>query len=275
MALFLPVTALAAPLDPPNVGVYFIVNGTLTPSFGIVNDPVYASNSVASTSGDPYTYAGSAWSTYGAVGASSSFSDANTPIPPHGLLSVTTFVDQLYITSSESSSASYRWTPLVHLTGQASWTENGTVPSSPPWPVAVASAQGVKTSSSTNYVFKSSPDVNPGNGDLIDMLFELPEVIVPANEWFNYRFSFLINARVLQQGGYSVSAANGNFMGTMRVVGLDVKDLSGTPLSFTVRSASGSSYTANGITAIPEPSTLGLSGAGFLLLVWSRTRRGA
>jgi hypothetical protein len=195
------------------------------------------------------------------------------PVPSHGLLSITAFVDQLFISSPGSLSTTYRWTPTIHLAGTPSWTENMASPDTALWVIGLASAQGVKTASDTKYTYTSTPDIYPGNGGPIDLLVTLPEIDVPANEWFNYRFSFLVNARVFTSGNYSVSASQGDFLGTLRFVGLDIKDMAGNSLPFNIQSASGSAYTADGIAAIPEPSTTGLAGVGMLLLALNAARR--
>jgi hypothetical protein len=64
---------------------------------------------------------------------------------------------------------------------------------------------------------------------------------------------------VLTSGGYSVSASDGDFLGTLRFVGLSLTDMNGIPVDFTIDSASGARYTDAGIAPpVPEPATAGL-----------------
>ena len=273
VALLLSSLGFSGPLDVANVNVSFVVNQTFTPAFGVVSDPTYATNQVQAAVSDPYQYSGLAWASYGALGASSSFLDTHVPTPSHGLLSIARFVDQLYLTVPGSLSTTYRWTPTIRLQGIANWTENMPTPVNAPFAVGVATSQGVKTASSSGYVSTSSPDVYPGNGSSLDLTFALPAIIVPANEWFNYRFTFIVNGRVFNDSGYQVSAASGGFGDTLHVVGLSVTDQNGIAQAFNVASASGASYTSNGITPIPEPASMGLAAAGLLLLAAKLARR--
>lgn len=109
------------------------------------------------------------------------------------------------------------------------------------------------------------PDIFPDKG-VFDQVIELDEIVVPANEDFNYRLliATVTKIRHASDGSVKVTSATADFAHTLEVIGLSVKDSAGNNIAFDVTSGSGALYSTSGITAVPEPSTLLLI-AGSLL----------
>ena len=103
-----------------------------------------------------------------------------------------------------------------------------------------------------------------------DELLVLPEIVVPANEYFNYRLLLVAYSQVGTTATAQVTSAEATFGQTLDVVGLSVKDSGGNAVAFQVQADSGAIYDATGIHAVPEPSSIALVLGGAALVFVKR-----
>jgi len=74
---------------------------------------------------------------------------------------------------------------------------------------------------------------------------------------------------------YSNGAGTSDFLNTAKLTGITVYDSLGQPLTtFSITSGSGTTYTANGVSAVPVPAAAWLFGSGLLGLIGVARRRG-
>jgi hypothetical protein len=174
------------------------------------------------------------------------------------------FWDRLMLTVPGGTETTYRWQPTVRLTGSIDWTGTGTIP-------ALAEvAQSVRTEGQTG--FSHYPH-------LLDLLskgtydeeYLLPEINVPANEYFNYRLFFGTYTRLENANGNLLTEAEADFDSTLEVTGLVLKDGAGNVVPFQVQADSGAVYSISGISSVPEPSSVTLIAGGAVLLLLRRS----
>ena len=134
-------------------------------------------------------------------------------------------------------------------------------------------AQSVRTEGQTGFTHY------PHQIDLLekgtyDNVYLLPEITVPANEWFNYRLLLVAQTRLRNRDDVQITSSKADFLSTLEVVGLIIKDSAGNPVDFRIDAASGALYTANGINAVPEPASMALVGiAGAVMFLMRRRIR--
>lgn len=265
---FLSAVASAALLD-PFVEVRFAKSGTLPGpnNLGMYQDPTSVQRAVLSATAPAYVLG--ARSSFDNFGAYSEQDGAVAPGQARGMNAFAIMVDKLFI-SSASTDATYRWKAKVRVDGTSSWTSTGNVTANL-WPVGFAMAQYTMRETETSFKRYSLPDVNLPQGTY-DQEIDLPEVVVPANEWFNYSFLFAVNTRIYNLSGVSVSAAKGDFLNTVVFTQLQLTDSLGNPIDFKIESASGARYSASGIQVVPEPASFALAIAGLLAVSVLRRR---
>jgi hypothetical protein len=260
--------ALGSTLTAPYVEVRFGGSGFPEPGGGHNLGGLTHSSSVTdsrvSQSGDVANYNLSASASFGMLKASSKqwgTMPANTSRVRNA---AALFWDRLMLTVPGGTETTYRWQPAVRLTGSIDWTGTGSTPA------GAEVAQSVRAEGQTGFTH------HPHLVDLLsegtyDEEFLLPEIVVPANEYFNYRLIFIAFSRLENANGNLVTAAEADFMNTLEVTGLAVKDSAGNAVSFNVQADSGAVYSTSGINSVPEPSSVCLVAAGAVLMLLRRS----
>lgn len=265
------VPAAAALLD-PYVQIRFAKSGNSPgpTDLGTETDPSFITNYRQSSVLPSYRLEAAA--SFGSLGASSSQSGTLASGQGRGMNAFGILVDSLTITSPNPE-ATYRWAAKIRLTGVVDWTHTGTL-TNLNWPVGIAVAQYTKLPDETDFTRYSLPDILPEKG-VFDQEIELPEMVVPANQPFNYALILAANTRLGDSGDRTVTASSADFLNTLRVTGLTLKDSTGAPIDFQIQSGSGALYTENGIQVVPEPGTVTLFALGLVGVVGIRlkTRR--
>jgi hypothetical protein len=122
-------------------------------------------------------------------------------------------------------------------------------------------------------VVASGSDCSPTSPSLGTVSCTLPFAPLPFQFGVPFEVVQLLDAFVLAEPGPGGMAEGGtsNFLDTAQITSIAV-DANGNPVTdFSITSASGLDYTANGIT--PEPSSLSLFGVGLLFLAFMVKRR--
>ncbi|MBC7925689.1 MAG: hypothetical protein H7039_08535 [Bryobacteraceae bacterium] len=264
-----------ATVTAPFVEVLFGGSGTIPRPSGLNGDTdsSFAFASYESGLGVASAYDLSAFASFGQLGVRSRQSGSLSPGNSLSLNSFATLVDRIVVTSPNSAATSYRWKPTVRITGQFDWTVSaGSLQGLDPaafWPVVLAVAQYTRVEGQMNFTRVSLPDIFPARG-AFDQTVVLPEIVVPANEIFNYRLLLgtVSRLRTSPDSSFQINYALSDLSNTLEVTGLSVLDESGQDLPFRVLSDSGTIYTTAGITAAPEPGTIvtALSALGLVVL---------
>lgn len=227
----------------------------------------YVSDSRSSAPGAQGTFRLAAAAGFGTLKASSEQSVLMPLGTNRARNAVAFFWDRLTLSVPGASQTTYSWQPAVRLSGVIDWTSSGTPGVDP---AGVEVAQSVRVEGQTGFAHHPHLIDLTAEG-AYDNVYVLPEISVPANEWFNYRLLLAAFSRVQNTSELQITAAEADFYSTLEVVGLTVKDSAGNSVPFQVQAASGALYSSDGITSVPEPASIALvSVAGAVLLLVRR-----
>ena len=263
-------TSFGSTLLEPSVNVRFGGSGYPEPggghNLGGPTGTSFVSDSRASQPADIIDYELSGFASFGTLGASSKSWGA-LPSGQSRIRHTTSFFwDRVLLTVPGGAEATYRWQPTVRLTGFIDWTG---------LPVSSFSPAGSEIAQTIRVEGQTVNTHYPHQVDLVtegihDELLVLPEIVVPANEYFNYRLLLVAYSQVGTTATAQVTSSEATFGQTLDVVGLSVKDSGGNSVAFQVQADSGAVYDASGINAIPEPSSIALVLGGATLAILRR-----
>lgn len=272
----------------PHTEIGLVVNGTSVgqsifgPSFGTVQasyqgtTPAIASGGGASP--DTVRYTGSGNAAIGRLGASASvIGDPDYTNTWWANIEIDTiWIDQITVHPNQfgQTNGTYQWQPTVSIGGSSYYECLGNLVCVPyQGPLEFLVRQYTREIGG-QWQLRSQITGTPGLGRFLDTL-PLPAIGVPINVPFNYGFAFSVAVEASNVGDEQLfnPRTGANFSDTVTVDSLKVLDSNGNSVPFTTDSASGVSYTSNGITPTPEPATFGGIGVVLVALSMLRVRR--